>query len=116
MVEWGKRKHQHGVAFIVRKEITDCVIACTPVNSRIISIRMAEKPINIAVIQVYAPTTSHSDEETEMFYETLEETIARTRKKDITIIIGDWNAKIGKDAYEDWAGTAVKLETQMTVI
>ena len=73
MVKWGKRKHKHGVAFIVRKETTDCVIGCTQVNSRIISIRIAAKPINITVIQVYAPTTSHSDEETEMFYETLED-------------------------------------------
>ena len=104
-----REKHQHGVAFIVRKEITDCVISCTPVNSRIISIRIAAKPINITVTQVYAPTTSHSDEETEMFYETLEETIMRTRKKDITIIIGDWNAKIGENAYEDWAGTVGKF-------
>ena len=60
-------------------------------------------------MQVYAPTTLHSDKETEMFYETLEETIARTRKKDITIIISDWNAKIDEDAYEDWAGTVGKL-------
>ena len=104
-----REKHQHGEAFIVRKEITDCVIGCTAVNSRIISIRITAKPINITVIQVYAPTTSHSDDETEMFYETLEETIARTRKKDITIIIGDRNAKIGEDAYEDWAETVGKF-------
>ena len=79
------------------------------VNSRIISIRIKAKPINITIIQVYAPITSHSDEETEMFYETLEETIARTWKKDITIIIGDWNAKIGEDAYKNWAGTVDKF-------
>ena len=93
-----REKHQHGVAFIVRKEITDCVIGCMPENSKIISITIAAKPINITVIQVYAPTTSHSDEETEMFYETLEQTTARTRNKDITLIIGYWNAKIGEDA------------------
>ena len=104
-----REKHQHGVAFIVRKEITDCVIGCMPVNNRIISIIIASKPINITVIQVYAPTTLHSDEETEMFYETLEQTIARTRKKDVTIIIGDCNAKIGEDAYEGWAGTVSKF-------
>ena len=102
-----RKKHQHGVAFVVRKEITH--IGCTSVKSRIKLIRIAVKPINITVIQVYAPTTSHSDEETEMVYETLKETIARTRKKDITIITGDWNTKIGEDAYEDWAGTVGKF-------
>ena len=29
--------------------------------------------------------------------------------KDTTVIIGDWNAKIGEDAYEDWAGTVGKF-------
>ena len=38
-------------------------------------------------------------------YELLESTIMEVPKKDILIIQGDWNAKVGPDAYENWAGT-----------
>ena len=101
----GEKKHQHGVAFIVRKEITGSVISCMPILSRLISICVSTKPPNMTIIQVYAPTTDHNDEEVEKFYELLESTIMEAPKKDILIIQGDWNAKVGPDAYENWAGT-----------
>ena len=100
-----EKHHQQGVAFIVRKEITGCIISCTPVSSRIISIRVSAKPKNITIIQIYAPSSDHADEEVEEFYEELEETIKKTPKKDLLIVQGDFNAKVGPDAYNQWAGT-----------
>ena len=101
-----EKKHQYGVAFIVRKEVTASVISCTPISSRLISIRISAKPHNMTIIQVYAPTSDHEDEEIEEFYELLDTTIAKVPKKDILIVQGDWNAKVGPDAYQNWAGTA----------
>ena len=92
-----EKKHQHGMAFIV--------ISCMPILSRLISICVSAKPHNMTIIQVYAPTTDHDDEEVEKFYELLESTIMEVPKKDILIIQGDWNAKVGPDTYENWAGT-----------
>ena len=89
-------KHQYGVTFIVWKEAVGSIISCTPVSSRLIS---------ITVIQVYAPTSDHEDEEVEQFYKQLDSIIAKTPKKDILVVQGDWNAKIGSDAYQHWAGT-----------
>ena len=37
-----EKKHQYGVAFIVRKEVTASVISCTPISSRLFSIRISE--------------------------------------------------------------------------
>ena len=37
-------RHQYGVGFIVRKEVTGYIMSCTPVSSRIITIRMSAKP------------------------------------------------------------------------
>lgn len=99
------KKHQHGVAFIVRKEIAGCVISCTPFSSRLISIRVSAKPHNMTIIQVYAPTADYEDEDIEEFYEQLEAVIAKVPKKDILVVQGDWNAKVGPDAFNDWAGT-----------
>ena len=74
-----------------------------PILSRLIAIYVSAKP-HMTIIQVYAPTTDHDDEEVKMFYELLESTITEV-PKDILIVQGDWNAKVGPDAYENWGGT-----------
>ena len=67
------------------------------------------KPFNISVIQVYAPSSSHTDEEIEEFYQDLEKTIKEIPKKDIVVTQGDWNAKIDTDVHDQWRGTAGKF-------
>ena len=109
-----QNKHQHGVAFIVRKEVTACVISCTPVSSRVITIRLSAKPMNVTIIQAYAPTTDHDDDRVEEFYEDLENTMKAVPKKDLLIVQGDWNAKVGPDSYDQWAGTVGKFSTGET--
>ena len=54
-----------------------------------------DKPFNITVIQVYAPTTNSKEAEVERFYEDLQDLLELTPKKDVLFIIGDWNAKVG---------------------
>ena len=53
------------------------------------------KPLNITVIQVYAPTTNA---EVEWFCEDLQDHLElkqNNNNKDSLFIIGDWNAKVG---------------------
>ncbi|ESN91358.1 hypothetical protein HELRODRAFT_165384 [Helobdella robusta] len=49
---------------------------------------------DIIVTVAYAPTTNHLDDEVETFYE---QTLKALPEKDVKIIVGDWNAKIGND-------------------
>ena len=53
------------------------------------------KPLNITVIQVYAPTTDAEEVEVDQFYEDLQDLLELTPNKDVFFIIGDWNAKVG---------------------
>ena len=53
------------------------------------------KPFNITVIQVNAPTSNAEEAEVEQFYEDLQELLELTHTKDVLVIIGDWNAKVG---------------------
>ena len=46
-----------------------------PVNDRIATIRIQCKPINLTVVQVYAPTSSSEEEDIEAFYETVHSVI-----------------------------------------
>ena len=59
-----------------------------------IAVLFQGKPLNIMVIQVYAPTSNAEEAEVEQFYEDLQDLLKLTPKKDILFIIGDWNAKV----------------------
>ncbi|CAM4881326.1 unnamed protein product [Rotaria socialis] len=92
----GQENHRrNGVAIIVNKRLSNSVLGYNPKNDRIISIRLLGKPINVTVIQVYAPTTVADDEEIEDFYVSLQQLVDATPKKDTIVIMGDWNAKVG---------------------
>ena len=98
-------KHEQGVGFLVHKDNVNTVMGCRPVSSRLITIRLRASPFNITIIQAYAPTTDYDDEDVEDFYDQLQEVIDQTPKKDILVVQGDWNAKIGEDACTNWKGT-----------
>ena len=61
-----------------------------------ISVRFQGKPFNITVIQGYAPTSNAEEAEVEWFYEDRQDLIELTPQKDILFIIGDYNAKVGR--------------------
>lgn len=104
-----ENKHIRGVGFLVNKDIKRTIIECIPVNERIIAIRVNGTPLNMSIVQVYAPTSDSSEEELEAFYEDLENLLKKVPRKDILVVQGDWNAKIGEDAYHDWKGTIGKF-------
>ena len=87
------------------------LIGWEPVSSRIITAKFATKKtkktnIKLNVIQCYAPTNDTEDEKKEDFYQHLQTVLDRVEKKDMTILMGDFNAKIGRDntGYEDVMG------------
>ena len=49
----------------------------------------------MSVIQVYAPISNAEEAEAERFYEDLQDLLEVTPKKDVLIIIEDWNEKVG---------------------
>ena len=59
-------------------------------------------PFNITTVQAYAPTSDYDYNEIEEFYDQLHNVIDQTPKKDILIVQGDWNAKVGRDACGNW--------------
>ena len=88
---------RNGVAIILKKNIAQTILGYNPVNDRIISVRLQGKPLNITLIQVYAPTTGAEEVDIEEFYSKLQKVIDDTPKKDVLIIAGDLNAKVGDE-------------------
>ena len=60
-----------------------------------ISVHFQGKPLNIMLIQAYAPTSNAEEAEIEQFYEDLQDLLELTPQKDVLFIIGDWDAKVG---------------------
>ena len=52
-------------------------------------------------IRAYAPTMTNSDEGKERFYVGLDKTIASVPSSDKLLIMGDFNARVGRDN-ETW--------------
>lgn len=50
----------------------------------------------MSIVQVYLPTTGHTDQEIEEFFEKLQYVYEKLPKRDIKIIMGDFNASVGK--------------------
>ena len=86
---------RNGVAIIVSKRVQNAVLGCNLKNNRMISVHFQGKPLNITVIQVYAPTSNTEEAEIEWFYEDLQDLLELTPQKDVLFIIGAWNAKVG---------------------
>ena len=80
-----ENKYEHGVGFIVHKDIVNTVMGCRPVSSRLITIRLRAVPFNNTIVKMYAPTSDYDDNEIEEFYNQLQNVIDQTPKKDIHI-------------------------------
>ena len=64
---------RNGVAIMVNKRVQNAVLGCDLKNDRMISFHFQGKPLNITVIQVYAPTSNTEEAEVEWFCEDLQD-------------------------------------------
>ena len=79
---------------------------CCPVSSRLITIRLRSSPFNITIIQACAPNSDYDDDDAvEDFCDHLQEILDQSPEKDILVVLGDWNANVGENAFKNWKGT-----------
>ena len=94
------RRRSAELAFMVNSEASKAVLGYNPVSERVITLRVNAKPVNITFVQVYAPTGASSEEEITAFYEQLQGVLDNVCRKDVTLIMGDWNAMICKSVHK----------------
>ena len=68
-----------------------------PVNSRIIQARLKGRQTNLSIIQCYAPTNDSNDRDKEVFYKQLQATFQNVHCRDLLLVMGDLNVKVGSD-------------------
>jgi endonuclease/exonuclease/phosphatase family metal-dependent hydrolase len=91
------KKHEFGTGFWVSKRMKNNVIAFEPVNERICKLRIRGRFYNTTLITVHAPTEEKDDAVKEKFYDDLENVVEKCQANDMKIILGDFNAQVGKE-------------------
>lgn len=94
-----KAAHTEGVGIMLSREAQRALIGWEAHGPRIMtaSFKTTLKNSNLKVIQCYAPTNDHEEESKDDFYIKLQDVIDQKKEKDICIVMGDMNAKIGSD-------------------
>ena len=92
----GGDKHEKGVRIILYKERSKSLMGYWAISDRVLLVKLKGHPFNISIIQAYAPTSASTEEDIEAFYETLEKAKEQCKSQDIIIMMGDFNARVGK--------------------
>ena len=94
-----KEKHERGVGLLMDHAWTSALIAWGPVNDRLMWARfVGDRGQSVTIIVGYSPTEAGCSTEAECFYDTLAAQAQNAnQRKDIVIMLGDFNAAVGKD-------------------
>ena len=96
MLYSGGEQHAKGVALIMTKKVGKSVLGCWTVSERVMIVKFKCQPVNINIIQVYATTSDAPDEDIQLFYEDLNKAFSTCKSPEVRIVMGDFNAKVGK--------------------
>jgi hypothetical protein len=84
-------------ALLSVKKIKHLILDFQVKSHRICRLRIKGNFFNYSLICTHSPTEDKADEEKDSFYDELDEIYGECPKRDCKIIIGDMNAKVGKE-------------------
>ena len=89
--------HVLGTAFLVAQVWNKMVLNFIPIDERLCVLRIKGRFKNYSLINAHAPTNESSDDAKEEFYEKLSKAYDDCPSYDVKIILGDMNAKVGRE-------------------
>ena len=101
----GGEEHRNGIGILMKKSVNASLIGFWPISDRVMmATKIKGQPFDINIIQAYAPTSDHSDDETEVFYEEMKQAMIYVKCGEVVIAMGDFNAKVGCGEHLDITG------------
>uniref|UniRef100_H3BF20 Endonuclease/exonuclease/phosphatase domain-containing protein n=1 Tax=Latimeria chalumnae TaxID=7897 RepID=H3BF20_LATCH len=99
----------HGIGFAIKNQIASQMTEFPAgINERLMTLCLQLANNSFAtVISAYAPTLAAEEEQKEQFYADLDEILTIILKEDKIILLGDFNARVGRDS-NMWRGTIGK--------
>ena len=99
----GGNHHERGVGLILDEENSKTLKEWWALSDQVLLACLNGVPL--AIIVTYAPTSDSTEKEVDKFYETLELAKGQCKLQDIIIIIiGNINAKVGSEPFEEIVG------------
>jgi hypothetical protein len=92
---------QRGVGFAISSLWASLIDDWQPISDRIALIRLNTSPLPTVAVCAYAPTNDADDRQKDDFYELLNRTILGFRKDTFLLLLGDFNATLGKPIPEE---------------
>ncbi|XP_045460954.1 uncharacterized protein LOC123671253 [Harmonia axyridis] len=84
-----------GTGFLIHKRHRTSILSLKKFSTRVICLVLKlNTRYNIKIIQVYAPTSDHTDEEVDLFYDDIKNALS-DQQAHYSILCGDFNAKMG---------------------
>ena len=84
--------HVNGVGIIMTDEVASTIAAYYAGSERVIGVKLLFKPFNCNIIRLFALTSTSTAEEN--FYDNVEEAYRQCKPREMTIVMGDLNAKV----------------------
>ena len=90
--------HMEGVTLLLGRRVQKSLTGWEPHSSRILraSFLTNNKRIKMNIVVIYAPTNDAEDQDKVDFYNELQDIVEKLPRRDINIIMGYANAKIGE--------------------
>ena len=89
--------HARGVVIVLSGRAKKCLVEWEPIYDRIITATINAKIQKITIIQCYAPTNNAEPYEKEEFNNKPQAVVDKAPNRDILIVMGDFNAKVGQN-------------------
>ena len=100
----GGEDRSNGVGVMIKNTIAKSIVGYWAISDRVLLVKIKGKPFDINIIQVYAPTQGHTDEELEQFYEQVQKAIKSVKSDEVLFVMGDLNAKVGNEQHTNIIG------------
>ena len=75
----GGQRHERGVGLLLDEEISKCLLGYWTISDRSMLVKIKWHPFDVAIVQVYAPTSESDEEDIDHFYEDLDKAVKQCR-------------------------------------